>query len=266
MTAPPPAVSWQDLRRLLASRSKNALLNLLRDLYALHPDNQTMIRTQVLTPKPTRPKDRPRRKEPSGAAKVLPKIRQLARIARGLRGGASFNITRLTLLKGLCEDTTAAARFALHLARLTSRKMQEHPRRSHLDPEQWEYYKHVVDEAVRQMARYVEAPTEDAAALVRAWLPDVRAIQDTYRHQAWGPVRIIQSVDVLLIEYALACVLQPAASADWGYRLGRHYAERYNSRNGTGRIPESAPLVEDLAEFWSQYHLGKPLHEGLGEA
>ena len=67
---------------------------------------------------------------------------------------------------------------------------------------------------------------------------------------------IIHSTEVLLIEYALSCLLQPAASADWGYHLARQYAERYNSRYGTGLIPESAPLVEYIADFWCQYHLG----------
>ena len=113
------------------------------------------------------------------------------------------------------------------------------------------------------MARYVEEPSEEAVDLVRAWLSDVRAIQNTYRNQGWGPVRIIHSTEVLLIEYALSCLLQPTASADWGYHLARQYAERYDSRYGTGLIPESAPFVEDIADFWCQYHLGKPLREWL---
>ena len=185
-------------------------------------------------------------------------------MATELREGASFNITRLITLKSLCEEATAAARFAVHLAQLTYRRMQEKPCPSHLDPEKWEYYKQVVDEAIRQMARYMEKPTEEAADLVRAWLSDVRAVQNTYCNQAWGPVRIIHSTEVLMIEYALSCLLQPTASADWGYRLARQYAERYNSRYGTGLIPESAPMVEDIADFWCQYHLGKPLREWLG--
>jgi hypothetical protein len=125
-------------------------------------------------------------------------------------------------------------------------------------------YKQVVDEAIRQMQRYLEKPTEEAADLVRAWLSDVRAIQDRYEQQAWGPVRMIQSTEVLMIEYALSSLLQPTASADWGYRLARQYAERYNSRYGTGLIPESAPMVEDIANFWCQYHVGKPLQAWLG--
>jgi hypothetical protein len=135
---------------------------------------------------------------------------------------------------------------------------------AHLDPEKWEYSLQVVDESLRQMQRYLEHPTEENADLVQAWLSDVRAIHNTYRNQAWGPVRIIHSTEVLLIEYALSCLLQRTASADWSYHLARQYAERYDPRYGTGLIPESAPLVEDIADFWCQYHLGKPLREWLG--
>jgi len=251
------------MRRLLASKSKNELLNLLRDLYALTTANNDFIHAQVLTPKRTTPKARQPKKQPSQASKAIPKIRQLATIARELREGASFNITRLTTLKSLCEDATAAAQFAFHLAQLTYRRMQEKGCPFHLDPQQWEYYKQVVDEAIRQMQRYIEQPTQEAADLVQERLSDVRAIQNTYRNQGWGPVRVIHSTEVLLIEYALSCLLQHTASADWGYHLARQYAERYNSRYGTGLIPESAPFVEDIADFWCQYHVGKPLQEWM---
>jgi hypothetical protein len=122
----------------------------------------------------------------------------------------------------------------------------------------------VVDEALRQIARYLEKATEAEAALVRAWLSDVRAVQDRYEHQAWGPVRIIDSTEVLIIEQALSCLLYPTNAADWGYRIAREYAERYNPRYGTGLIPESAPMVEDIADFWCQHHFGKALREWLG--
>jgi hypothetical protein len=266
MASPKPAASWQHMRRLLASKSKNELLNLLRDLYALTTDNKDFVHAQVLTPKPKAPKARQPKQPPSSTAKVVPKIRQLATIARELREGASFNITRLTTLKSLCEDATAAARFAVHLAQLTYNKMREKPCPSHLDAEQWEHYKRVVDTAVRAMQRYVEQPTTQTMNPLWTLQSQVRAIQNTYRNQAWGPVRIIQSTEVLLIEYVLSCLLQPTASADWGYHLARQYAERYDPRYGTGLIPESAPLVEDMADFWCQYHLGKSLHEWLGTA
>jgi len=254
------------MRRLLASKSKIELLNLLRDLYVLDTDNKDFIHAQDLTPESTTPKSRQPKKEPSGTSKVIPKIRQLATIATELREGASFNITRLTTLKSLCEDATAAARFAVHLAQLTSRKMQEKACPSHLDPEKWAHYKQVVETALRAMQRYVEQPTPQTTNPLWALQSQVRALQDRYEQQAWGPVRIIHSTEVLLIEYALSCLLQPTASADWGYRLARQYAERYDSRYGTGLIPESAPMVEDIADFWCQYHLGKPLQARLGTA
>ena len=58
-------------------------------------------------------------------------------------------------------------------------------------------------------------------------------------------------------------VTRDACQQIGGYRLARQYAERSNSRYGTGLFPESAPLVEDIADFWCQYHLGKPLREWL---
>ena len=160
MPKPVQSPSWQEIRRLLASKSKIELLNLLRDLYVLNTDNKDFIHANVLTPHPTTPKARQPKKPPSSTAKVAPKIRQLANLATALHEGESFNITRLTTLKSLCEDATAAARFAIHLAQLTYRRMREKPCPAHLDPEKWEYYKQVVDEAIRQMARYLEKPTE----------------------------------------------------------------------------------------------------------
>ena len=104
MPKPAPSPSWQEIRRLLASKSKIELLNLLRDLYLLTPDNKDFVHAQVLTPKPKAPKARQPKKPPSSTAKVVPKIRQLASIATELHEGESFNITRLTTLKSLCED------------------------------------------------------------------------------------------------------------------------------------------------------------------
>src|SRR5215831_9104573 len=183
MASPKPSASWQDMRRLLASKSKNELLNLLRDLYTLTTANKAFVHAQVLTAKPKAPKARQPKQPPSSTAKAIPKIRQLATIARELHAGASFNITRLTTLKSLCEDATAATRFALHLTQLTYRKMQKKACPFHLTPEKWEYYKQVVDEAIRQMQQYIEHPTPETADLVQAWLSDVRAIQNTYRNQ-----------------------------------------------------------------------------------
>jgi hypothetical protein len=31
------------------------------------------------------------------------------------------------------------------------------------------------------------------------------------------------------------------------------YAERYDSHHGTGLIPASAPMMEEIADFWRDY-------------
>jgi hypothetical protein len=200
----------------------------------------------------------------SKTSAVVPKIRRLAQMAAALRQGDHFEVTRLTTLKSLCEDAQAAAQFALYLAKLTHSRMQEKDCPSHLDSEQWDAYKELVATALAHMDAYVKEPSEQASRALWSVQSDVRGVQNTYKQHQWGPVRIIHSTEVLLIEYALSCLLQPTASANWGYRIACEYAERYNARYGTGLIPASAPMVEDIADFWCQYHMGKPLQAWLG--
>ena len=49
------------------------------------------------------------------------------------------------------------------------------------------------------------------------------------------------------------------------YHLAWQYAERYNSRYGNGLIPESAPMMEDIAEFWGRHFLGRGWRKRLTE-
>ena len=99
----------------------------------------------------------------------------------------------------------------------------------------------------------------------RLSVPEIRSVQDRYEHQRWGPVRIIESLELLRIETALECVLHAYASSDLGYRLARQYAERYSSRYGTGLIPKSAPFVEDIAEFWGKHFFGRGWRKRLAK-
>ncbi|EKV03370.1 hypothetical protein Lepto7375DRAFT_5665 [Leptolyngbya sp. PCC 7375] len=72
-------------------------------------------------------------------------------------------------------------------------------------------------------------------------------------------------MDVLLIEKALYGILRPSESGHWGYQISRNYAERYNARYGSGLIPESAVLVEDIANFWCQHYFDLPLDEWINK-
>ena len=178
------------------------------------------------------------------------RVHKLAQMAADLRQGASFNITRLTTVKRLCADSAAAARFALYLAERTRERMLQHVHPSHLTPERWEGFQQQVATGVGCMRRYLDRPTPEALEALRAARSALKEAQNQYRHLEWGPVRVIESREALLVEDATACVLLPHQSADWGYKLARDYAERYDSRYGNGLIPDSAPYVEEIADFW----------------
>jgi hypothetical protein len=196
---------------------------------------------------------------PSTAGVAL-RIRKLARIAEELRGGASFSITRLTIVKSLCEDPDAAARFALHLAELTVDQMERRDCASQVDPAKWSHFKALAASALHQMRGCLEERMGEEAAVLRALLSKIKEAQNEHKHLEWGPVRIIESRELLLVENALRCVLS-TDSAYWGYRVAKEYAECYDPRYGDGLIPASAPMVEEIADFWCRYHFGQPIDE-----
>ncbi|HEX8693785.1 MAG TPA: hypothetical protein VF746_15290 [Longimicrobium sp.] len=174
---------------------------------------------------------------------------KLARMAEELRQGASFPITRLTTLKRLCAEPADAARFALHLAQLAQRSFEEAPP-EHLAPERRETFGRLIAEGVDCLRRHLVEPTPETERELRAVRSALEQAQSQYKNTQWAQVRIMESRDALLVEDATNCVLRPHESAYWGYQLGRIHGERYNPRYGSGLIPESAPRVQEIADFW----------------
>ena len=189
--------------------------------------------------------------------KILKTVQTLAQIAAELRQGKHFKVTRLTLLKSLCSDPEAAAKFALHLAKRTLEKMKSQDCPSHITPEDWEQYQRLAAKAVRGMTRHLKQRTPVARSPLYDLLQAIRDAQGEFERQQWGLVRRIHSRELLTVETALECVLRPNVSQLLAYDLARQYSERYNGRYGTGLIPESAPMVEEIAEFWGRHFLGR---------
>jgi len=125
---------------------------------------------------------------------------------------------------------------------------------SHLSPEKWRQHKALVREAIAHIKVYLDHSTSQAQDKLRNILYQITRLQNTYRNQQGGAVRMIESKDTLLVENAIQCILSPAQSAFWGYHVGREYAERYNIYHGTGLMPESAPLLADIVNFWYHYY------------
>ena len=192
------------------------------------------------------------RQEPPKA--VLSRVRRLAQIAKELAEGANFSITRLTTLKSLCEDPEVAAHFAVHLANHTSRRINEMSSPLHLSNSEWRMHNELVERAVERLQSYVERPSGPKREDLRELLRELESVNDEYESIPYGMVRIIQDKNVLILEDAVRCVLSPYSAPSQAYHLARDYAERYDSRYGTGLIPDSAPLVMDIVDFWCDYY------------
>jgi hypothetical protein len=184
------------------------------------------------------------------------KIQKLAQVAQELRKGSDFSVTRLTVVKSLCEDSEAANRFALHLARLTHQKMKR-------GNQKLLQYRTLAARAISLMEDYLKRQTTSKASSLREILREIAKEQNEYQKVGWQMVRLIKSQELLLIEFALHCVLSRWESGHWGYQIARVYAERYSSKYGGGLIPKSAPMMEDIADFWCRRHLGKTLKQCL---
>ena len=85
-------------------------------------------------------------------------------------------------------------------------------------------------------------------------LKQVQEVQNETRGGHYGSViRTIHSIDLLVIEDSICCMLYPDNVPYIAYKLAKNYTEKYNPRYGTGLIPESAPLLEDILSFWKEF-------------
>lgn len=181
-------------------------------------------------------------------------VRRLIETATALRTGTStyFAITRLTNIKSLCKQPEIAARFVFYLAERTLKRMQAQAYPSYIDPADWAHYQSLVSEAVAMLGEYLQTPSVKGERQLRSMLSRAEAVQTYSGEQIWGhPLRTIHSNEVLVIEDALQCLTAPWAASYWAYQTAKDYAERYNPRYGTGLIPESLPLLDDIIAFWT---------------
>jgi hypothetical protein len=179
----------------------------------------------------------------------LTAARKLATLADELRNGAFFPITRLTVLKRLCADPAAAAAFARYLAELAQNRFRQAPP-ARLEPDRVQAFGTLMGAVMGCMDRYAAARTRDVELELRTALRALASAQSKTRDTRWATVRTIDSREALIVEDAARCILEPRDTAAWGYRLGRDHAERFDPRRGTGLVPESAPYVREIAEFW----------------
>ena len=169
------------------------------------------------------------------------KVKKLDEIAEALRRGEGFTVTRLTTIKGLCKDATAAGAFALFLTRKIQKRMREKKA-----PER---YRQLVNRTVRELKPYLDDPTEERKDRLWSLFREIEKEQDEYKKISWTMVRSVKSFDLIVVEDALKAVLRPDEASFWLYHAARDYTGKTDEL-----VPKSAPMVEEIAGFWRKYH------------
>ncbi len=183
---------------------------------------------------------------------ALIRIRKLAQLAVDLRRGEHFEITRLTILKSLCKEPAVANRFVHYLAQKTwDRVRQGKGHSQHRGKRKNLPHQQMMIDALEGMDDWLQKPNEALRQQLRELLWRMKAEQNEQKPVPFGAVRIIHDWDLLLIEDALRCLLDdPQAAGHTVYEMARNYTECYDSRYPSGLTPKSAPLVQDMVDFW----------------
>ena len=179
-------------------------------------------------------------------AQIIKKVRKLSEIAEALRQGNKFHVTRLTIIKSLCAEPEAATAFALFLAQKIQKKMRQKKY-----PQQ---FRELVDRVIKELTPYLADPTEERQARLSSLCEEMRSEQKKYMKSGWNMGRMLKHRDLVLVEECVRSVLSRSEAPFWAYHASKDYVVRFDARYGSGLIPNSAPIVEEIAEFWRNYY------------
>jgi hypothetical protein len=203
-------------------------------------------------------------KQKSHQSAYATKIKKLVETAKQLRTEnfrLALPITRLTSFNCLCQDEVAAQQFALYMSKRVQQQINDADCASHLNPEEWEQNKILIANAITQMEHYLETPSPDGKQSLCQLLKQIDELQgDDYRNVSWATVRFVKSGELLKLEYAIRCFVDQDFPY-YAYRLAREFIEGYKPQYGTGLIPESVPMLLEVAEFLCQYYFGQNLSQ-----
>ncbi len=180
-----------------------------------------------------------RQKTPSEPA--LPKqVQKLEEIIEAIQGKEIVQVTRLTVVKKLCENPDAASAFALFLAKQAQGRLREKPGK--------ERYVELADRAIKEIKSFLGDPTDVRRQRLRSLLLEIQAEQNECVSIKWSAVRNIKSWDLLIVENALRSILNRDEAPLWLYQAARDYV------GSTMEFEKkSIPQLEEIAGFWREY-------------
>jgi hypothetical protein len=185
---------------------------------------QTQARRQKTPPEPTLPKQ----------------VQKLEEIVEAIRSKEIVQVTRLTVVKKLCENHEAASAFAMFLAQKALGRLREKQKN--------ERYVELTDRTIKEMRSFLNHSTEGFKKQFRSLLVEIEAEQNEYVSIKWSAVRNIKSWDLLIVENTLRSILNRDEAPRWLYQAARDYV------GSTMEFEKkSIPPLEEIAGFWREY-------------
>ncbi len=217
-----------------------ALQDLEKGIKAILSTHKPSAKSRV-SAKPSRTTKTPDQRKRKPPEDLLPRqVRKLDEIVEAIRRNENVQVTRLTVVKKLCENPDAAGAFALFLARKSQGRLREKKGK--------ERYLQLANRAIREMKQYLDDPTDDRKWGLLSRLKELVDEQNEHEWIKWGAVRKIKSWDLLTVERTLRAVLRREEAPYWLYQAARDHVG--SSMNLT---KESIPRIEEIARFWRRY-------------
>jgi hypothetical protein len=162
---------------------------------------------------------------------ILRKVRKLAQLPQeARRSHFAVSITRLTVLKSLCQQPDVANRFVIFLAHKILERLEQGKHHSSRPRGATDVaHREMMSEALAGMEAWQRRPSEELRQELQDLLLHMQAEQNEHKNIPWGAVRIIRDWELLLFEDAMHCVLSWADEVGhWAHKMARDYAERYD--------------------------------------
>jgi hypothetical protein len=184
-------------------------------------------------------------------AKRVTKLNSLEKELSNFRG-FSISITKLTILKFLCNDSFSMCQFAYYLSLKIEDKIQIYDREENL--------KNIITDSLRIMKNIIkDAKLDSRFGINNNHINALKEISITLRDSQneikklkWSNIRLIHNWNVFLLEQAIDCYIY-SDQPEMGYKLAKSYTERYEPSFGTGLIPDSLESLKEINQFWNAY-------------
>jgi len=183
----------------------------------------------------------------------LNKIKKLEEVLAKLKSGEERYcvITKLSSIKSLCLNETIRQHYCWYLFDCAKRELESKRIPAYEQTLNEQFIFNLVHDITQVMADMQEG--KEVGDALHHYQSQLAHYQSDCKKVKWTTVRLINSNDLLIIEYLIDCLLGVDDYAQkLAYQATRAYVEKYDSSAGTGLIAKSIPMLEDVLGFWRQ--------------